>query len=192
MNEISIALEYVRRKKLIRLKQNKIYRQKFRSKMISSACLSDAAGAEESMRNPITSTNLLVRDEEDLIEDIPCVPPTEDCREEKEAVENCGSSSSDYDHLEFNDICCDEQVPMPDTALHPYTTQGCLSFMRDFISFIRSANLSKSHANHLINLIQSSLPQPNALPKTYSNILNALSGKFIYLFLVFGIHVSTD
>jgi hypothetical protein len=192
MNEISISLEYARRKKLIRLKQNKIYRQKFHSKIISNARLTDAAGTEESMRNPITSTNLLMCDEENLIEDIPCVPSAEDCREEKEAVENCGSSPSDYDHLEFDYICCNERVPVPDTTLHPYTTQGCLSFMRDFISFIRRANLLKSHTNHLINLIQSSLSQLNALPKTYSNILDALSGKFIYLFLVFEIHISTE
>jgi len=133
-NEISISLEYARRKKLIRLKQNKIHRQKFRSKFISNSFSSDPLDVEQSIENRISSINLALDDREGLIEDILCVLPTTDNQKGKETSENHNSSPSAYEYPDFNDICRDKQIP--DICLHPYTNHGRVSFIKDLIRFL--------------------------------------------------------
>ncbi|CAF2219173.1 unnamed protein product [Rotaria magnacalcarata] len=91
---------------------------------------------------------------------------------------NENNSAEDEDDLsdnyDFTDLMHYEQ---PDNLnLHAYTSINCLSFSHNVINFIRNANISKSHAQQLIDLIQSGLPQPNNLPIYYLDVLELLSG----------------
>ena len=65
--------------------------------------------------------------------------------------------------------------------LHHYTSIICISLSQNLIDFIRKANISKSYAERLINLIQSALLQPNTLLKNYNDLLKLSSGTIICL-----------
>jgi hypothetical protein len=128
-------------------------------------------------------TKLTLLDEEHSMKtDIPSAPLTNNNAQNKKS-KNLDSPSSTYEYLDFDDICGHQEIP--DLSLHSYTTPGCFSFTKRLIRFIREANISKSHANRLVALIHSVLPQPNTLPKTYYGILNSLSGNFVYLLFLF-------
>ena len=173
MIEIKFALEYALKRKTNRLKKNKIYRRKSRSYFSKSSAY-DSYNIEQSTMNRNFSKNLALLDKEDLDKiDIRSASPTNN-EKEKQRCEIVSSLSSTYECIDFDDICGDHQIP--DLNLHPYTTINCFSFAKDLISFIRKTNISKTHADQLVALIQSALPQPNSLPITYSKILNLLSG----------------
>ncbi|CAF5196216.1 unnamed protein product, partial [Rotaria magnacalcarata] len=59
--------------------------------------------------------------------------------------------------------------------LHQYTSTHCLSFAENLTSFIRKANIAKSHVENLIGIIQMGLPQPNTFPTNYCGLLDLLS-----------------
>ncbi|CAF3826433.1 unnamed protein product [Rotaria sp. Silwood1] len=68
----------------------------------------------------------------------------------------------------------------------------CLSFSKHLIEFIRNANVSKTHAEQLITLIQSGLPQPNTLPNNYSDLLKLLSVEDIFIKRLLCINCKSD
>lgn len=182
MNEIELALEYARKNKINRLKKNKINRRKSRG-CFSKSSTHDSFDIEQSTMNRSFSINLTLSDKEDSDKiDIRSASPMDNDEEEKR-FENVGSLPSTYECIDFDDICGDHEIS--DLNLHPYTTISCFSYAKDLIHFIRKTNISKTHANQLVALIQSALPQPNTLPITYSKILNLLSSNFIYLIFIF-------
>jgi hypothetical protein len=187
MNEIELALEYARRRKTNRLKQNKIHRRKVSANLFSNLSSSDSFDVEQSLTNNIFSINLTLSSEGSNEVNIPSLSPTNN-NKEKEISQNVDSPLPTYECLDFDDICGHQEIP--DLNLHPYTTLGCFSFAKHLINFIRKANISKSHVDHLVALIQSALPQPNTLPNTYSKILNLLSGNFVYLLFFFRLATS--
>lgn len=188
MNEIELALEYARKRKTSRLKQNKLHRRQARAKCYSNLSTSDSFDVEQSLMNNIFSKNFTLSNEEDSNEvNIPSVSPTNN-NEEKQISQNVDSPPSTYEYLDFQDICGHQEIP--DLNLHPYTNLGCFTFVKHLIDFIRKTNISKSHADDLIALIQSALSQPNTLPTTYSKILNLLSGNFVHLLFFFRLATS--
>ena len=183
MEEIEIALQYAKKKKTDRLKQNRIYRQKSRIQTYSSLSSADLYDAEAFSMENIVSVNPAPSDEEISI-------PTETPRMPMipvslmTAISKDGdSTSSNNNFLDFDDLVHDEEIPR--LPLHQHTSMDCFSFAKDLIEFIRKANICKTHAERLVSLIHAGLPQPNAFPKTYINILDLLSGKSVYLLLSF-------
>ncbi|CAF4148443.1 unnamed protein product [Adineta steineri] len=179
MNELELALEYAQKRKANRLKQNKHYRRTVRANRFSNLSISDSVDVEHSITNEnsfinITLSNEEVLNKEDLNE--------EDLNEEDLNGVNVPSISASNN--DSNDIF--DHKDISDLDLHPYTNLGCFSFAKNLIRFIRKTNISKIHANYLIGLIQSALPQPNTLPITYSKMLTSLSGS-----LVFQVHKSS-
>ena len=188
MNEIELALEYTRRRKTNRLKKNKLYRRKARANCFSNLSASDSFDDEQSLTRNIFSINLTLSNEEGSNEvNMPSLSPT-DNNIEKKVPEHVDSPTWNYQYLDLDDICVQQEIS--DVSLHAYTTLGRFSFAKGLINFIRKTNLSKTHANHLVALIQSALPQPNTLPMTYAKILSLLSGNFVSL--LFLLRVATS
>ncbi|UJR12987.1 hypothetical protein I4U23_000013 [Adineta vaga] len=165
------------RKKANRLKQNNFYRRMARLKCSSSTSLCDTFSTEESMPNKISSQNLTLLDEQASTKtNITSASSLVNIDEQRENRET-ESIYSTYESSNFDNIFFRQQIS--DLTLHPYTTGSCYSFTKTLVTFIRKANISKRHANYLIGLIYSSLPQPNTFPKSYSGLLILLSGSLI-------------
>jgi hypothetical protein len=184
MNEIELALQYARRKKKIRLNQNKVYRRKARSKYSNLFTVGSFDMHKSRMKN-ISSLQLpsSKSNEEDPIRSftLSCSTTTIDLKNNTPTNDNRLSASHSY--LDFEDIVCDQRMPPLD--LHRYTHINNLDFSNDLLHFIRKANVSKKHAKYLVSLIQSALPQPNNFPKTYLDILDLLSGNSMDLLFLF-------
>jgi hypothetical protein len=178
MKEIEFALEYARRRKTIRLNRNKIQRRVSRAKYLSNLSSSDSFIIKEFILENIRSMNVMLSNEKTSTEGNISPSSTTIVN-----PENIDSSFSSNDFLNFDDIVRNEEIP--NLPLHYYTSMDYFCFSKNLLSFIRKSNISKTHAQALIRLIQSGLPKPNSLPRTYSGILNLLSGKFICLFLLF-------
>ncbi|CAF1354997.1 unnamed protein product [Adineta steineri] len=171
MNELELALEYAQKRKANRLKQNKHYRRTVRANRFSNLSISDSVDVEHSITNENSFINITLSNEEVLNkEDLNEQSLNEEDLNEEDLngvnVPSISANSNDiFDHKDISDL-----------DLHPYTNLGCFSFAKNLIRFIRKTNISKIHANYLIGLIQSALPQPNTLPITYSKMLTSLSG----------------
>lgn len=186
VHAVEIALQYATKKKDNRLKQNKVYRRLARSRRSLSASLCDTLFIEESMPNEIAPQTLSLLDDQ-VSGKADMTPTLSLIRLKEEIIKNdeIESTYSTGENSSFDDMIFSQDIS--DLSLHPYTTQGCLSFTKELISFIRKANISKRHADFLIRLIHSSLPQPNTCPKTYCGLLNLLSGTAIHFALFLSI-----
>ncbi|CAF1297839.1 unnamed protein product [Rotaria sp. Silwood1] len=179
MNEIEIGLEYAKNKKKARLHKNNISRRKLRTKCNSILHPNDSIDIETSV---ITNLGLMTISSDENNMNQP------DVRSHSTSVnilsdqieENIDESSIGFDNLDFNDLMHHQEAE--NSNLHEYTSMDCLSFSKHLIEFIRNANVSKTHAEQLITLIQSGLPQPNTLPNNYSDLLKLLSGNIINFF----------
>jgi hypothetical protein len=186
MHEINVALEYVERKKADRLKKNKIRRRQVRSAHFSDSLPSDSSVVDPFVINNNCFTNSLTLFEKEASSNISIPSSANDSIERNPSV-NLNLSSSPCKYLNFHDVCSPKETL--DLFLHPYTDVNCFTFAKDRARFIRKSNTSKLHADHLIKLIQSSLPRPNNLPKTYSGLLELLSGTEIFPLLS---HLATN
>ncbi|CAF1467343.1 unnamed protein product [Rotaria magnacalcarata] len=158
MDEFDIALEYARKKKRNRFNKNNARRCNARSKFNSKYHDSDSLDIEQYLIDPSVSVN----SNEQIIQ----------------------SHNDHQSNIESNDLVVDGFVQ--DTAkyiqaLHSHTSLDSFSFSKNLISFIRKANISKQHTEHLIGLIQSGLPQPNNLPTNYSALLSFLSVEDLFI-----------
>ncbi|CAM4845118.1 unnamed protein product [Rotaria magnacalcarata] len=76
--------------------------------------------------------------------------------------------------------------------LHAFTSINCVSFSHNVINFIRNANISKSHAQQLIDPIQSGRPQPNNLPNNYLDVFKLLSVDNLFMKRVLCINCESE
>ena len=84
------------------------------------------------------------------------------------------------DNIEFEDLqpSLKTSKDPPSHCLHYYTELKTVDFCRSLLLFIRKCNLSKTHVKDLLDVIHTALPQPNFLPKTFSNLVEMVSSKF--------------
>jgi hypothetical protein len=183
MDEIDIGLQYAKKKKRNRLNQNNIRRCNARSKLSSKSRATSSFGIEQNFMVHFNSMHLSTCAENNSSEShvLSCSTPVIHLHEQIVQNNDDHQSNDESDDLLFDDRVQGKEKPVQ--SLHQHTSVDCLSFSKSLISFIRKANISKHHTEQLINLIQSSLPQPNSLPSNYSGIINLLSGDTIYLFL---------
>jgi hypothetical protein len=182
MNEIDIALQYAKKKKRNRLNQNNIRRCNGRSKLYSNSRATNSLGIEQSVMVNFNSMNLSTFDENNSSKpyDLSCSTSIINVDEQMAENNNYHQSNGTSDYLIFNDLVQDKEKHV--RSLHQDTSIDLLSFSKNLSTFIRKSNICKTRVHDLINLVQSSLPQPNSLPATYSRILELLSGNTIYLF----------
>ena len=64
--------------------------------------------------------------------------------------------------------------------LHNYTNISALTFCENFSSFLRKAQVNKSHSSDLLQLIKTLLPIPNHLPSNMEDLLSLLNVKDIF------------
>lgn len=186
MNEIHIALEYAKKKKIVRLKKNKMYRRKARSQFEPNFQFNDSSDdVEPSITNDL-SLMKLTSDDSDVDERVMdcgmllCSTPNAFVNDQiQENVDECSSTSDNFD---FQDLIHDQVID--NSSLHQYTSMKSQLFLKKLIEFIRNANLSKRHAEDLLHIIQSGLPQPNNFSTNYSALLNQLSGMINLSFFV--------
>lgn len=186
MDEIGIALEYAKKKKAIRVNKNKISRRKIRSKCKSILQPNDVLDIDPSVVKNLNSMAIGTPDNNDMNEHDgqSCFLSIGSINDQVE--ENVSEESTGFDNSDFTNLMHHHLIEY--TNLHEYTTMDRLSFSKNLMEFIRNANIAKSNAEQLIALIQSGLPQPNTLPKNYSEILKLLSGISIScIFLRFNI-----
>lgn len=172
--EIDIALEYANKRKKTRLNKNRIYRRKVRSRLHQHLHPNQSFDIESSVIKKLISIKLTNSVEDILHEPYvqsslkSNISPNNQIEENDDNLTSYSDTSDFFDnfhHQETNNL-----------NLHHYTSLSCISFSKNLIDFIRKANISKSHSEHLIKLIRSALPQPNNLPKNYTDLLDLLSG----------------
>ncbi|CAF2219194.1 unnamed protein product [Rotaria magnacalcarata] len=182
MNEIHIALEYAKKKKNVRLKKNKIYRRKARSLFEPNFQFNDSSDVEPSVINDLSLIKLTSDDydvDERVMDCGKLMCSTPNTLLNDQIQENFDECSSTSDNSDFHDLIHDPIIN--NSTLRQYTSMNSQLFLQKLIEFIRSANLSKLHAEDLLHLIQSGLPQPNNFSKNYSDLLNQLSVENLFL-----------
>ncbi|CAF2104138.1 unnamed protein product [Rotaria magnacalcarata] len=176
MSEVEIALQYAKNKKNNRLRRNNINRLIGRFKANACSCSKDSMDMQSSVISSLSSMTITTDDVNNKIQPNELLSSISNFNENNSAEDEDDLS----DNYDFTDLMHYEQ---PDNLnLHAYTSINCLSFSHNVINFIRNANISKSHAQQLIDLIQSGLPQPNNLPIYYLDVLELLSGLEIHCF----------
>ncbi|CAF1285763.1 unnamed protein product [Rotaria sordida] len=190
MDEIEIALQYAKEKKIARYKKEKLRRYKARLNSRFNFNSTNSLETEQSITKKFTLMKLPSHNEKDFIEiDVSC-GPTESLDTNGQITDNINQLCTTSDILDFSDL-----VPYQEkknSHLHQYTSVSCFLFSHNLIDFIRKANISKTHAEHLINLIQSVLPQPNTLPDDYAGILNLLSVENLFIKRLICLNCKTD
>ena len=182
MNDAEIALEYAKNKKKNRLNKNIIYHRMGRFKAHICSCSKDSMNTESCVISNLNSITIASNDENNKNQLNDLLSPLSNLDESNptEKVDESALTSYNYD---FSNLMHYQQ---PDNLnLHIYTSINCLSFSQNIINFIRKANISKSHAQQLVDLIQSGLPQPNNLPNNYLDMLKLLSGFKTHCFFFF-------
>jgi hypothetical protein len=183
MNEIEIALQYAKRKKLDRLNKNKVYRRRTRSNFRSDSYSINSPVIEQSVIQNMFSIKLMSPEETSVLRSQTPSGSILIMNSNEKTAENEDDLCSIVGDIHFDDFS--QQQEISNLSLHPYTSMSFFLFSKNLINFIRNANISKTHTEQLINLIQSGLPHPNTLPNTYSDLLNLLHGNTIYLFSLF-------
>ncbi|CAF3834664.1 unnamed protein product [Rotaria magnacalcarata] len=181
MDEFDIALEYARKKKRNRFNKNNARRCNARSKFNSKYHDSDSLDIEQYLIDPSVSVNSskffdVYSNKLSFLS-----YHTSTMNLDEQIIQSHNDHQS---NIESNDLVVDGFVQ--DTAkyiqaLHSHTSLDSFSFSKNLISFIRKANISKQHTEHLIGLIQSGLPQPNNLPTNYSALLSFLSVEDLFI-----------
>jgi hypothetical protein len=180
MDQLNLALKYAKRKQLYRLKVNGFRRRQTRLKSYPDSYFINHHKNDQSVTGRLISITLDQHREANSIKsDIYPILQVIDNFNEK--AETDDEISSTINELTFDDIIYHHEKNDDILPLHPYTTTNWLSFSQDLIQFIRQANIAKANVQRLICLIKSALPQPNTLPKSYSQILDALSGITLFL-----------
>ncbi|UJR38891.1 hypothetical protein I4U23_031559 [Adineta vaga] len=70
--------------------------------------------------------------------------------------------------------CCDDLNIDSKNLLHNYTNMSTKEFCSNLLNLLRKSNICKSHANHLLSFISSTLPLPNNVPKNMENLITRL------------------
>ncbi|CAM4791381.1 unnamed protein product [Rotaria magnacalcarata] len=180
MDEIDIALQFAKKKKIDRLKTNNIRRCNTRFKSYSNFRSSSSFDIDDSMMVDFNSINLVAHNNKSSKSHIlPCLM----------LIIHLGEHITENDHEEesidisdnslVNDLI--QQKEKNISNLHQYTSTHCLSFAENLTSFIRKANIAKSHVENLIGIIQMGLPQPNTFPTNYCGLLDLLSVEDIFV-----------
>ena len=68
-----------------------------------------------------------------------------------------------------------------DVRLHDHTSISVLDWCKNLSSFLRKANVNKSHSSSLLHLIKSVLPVPNNMPRSMEDLLSLLDVKDLFL-----------
>lgn len=173
MSENEIALQYAKIKKNNRLKKNRIYRRMGRFKVQKCTCSTGLANSESSIISNLNSMKIASNDQNNEIHRNDKRSSASNLNATK-AIQQLDESILSSDGYDFSDLMSYQQPN--NLNLHAYTSLNCSSFSQSIINFIRKANISKSNAQQLIDLIQSGLPQPNNLPYNYQNVLELLTG----------------
>jgi hypothetical protein len=67
-----------------------------------------------------------------------------------------------------------------DMRLHDHTNISVLDWCKSLSSFLRKANVNKSHSSSLLHLIKSVLPIPNNMPRSMEDLLSQLDVKDLF------------
>ncbi|CAF1475211.1 unnamed protein product [Adineta ricciae] len=189
--EIQLALQHAKKKKMHRLLKNQIQRRKSRLKYHSSAYSCSPTVMAQSLTKHISSVNLTPSCGQPVLQDnLSQTSPTNNNTEDEKTSKSSNSPRSVDTYFNLDNIVYSETVY--DLNLHPYTMTSCLSFSKQLIQLMRKSNISKSNANRFVKLIQSALPQPNILPKSYSAMLDSLSVENLFVKRVVCIKCKAD
>lgn len=105
----------------------------------------------------------------------PCVlDGSGDSKSERDMCEDEEVSSSSDD----SDEECEDRT---DSRLHSHTNISTLDCCKDLSSFLRKANVNKSHSSSLLALIKSLLPVPNNMPGSTKDLLSLLGVRDLFV-----------
>ena len=105
----------------------------------------------------------------------PCVfDGSGDSKSERDICEDEeANSSSDESNQE-----CEDRT---ESRLHNHTNISTLDCCKDLSSFLRKANVNKSHSSSLLSLIKSLLPVPNNMPCSTKDLLSLLGVRDLFV-----------
>ena len=102
------------------------------------------------------------------------VNDSEDSRDEPVICEREAINSSSEDSNE-------EHEALSNTRLHLHTKVTILDCCKDLSTFLRRANVNKSHSSSLLKFIKSLLPVPNNMPCSTENLLSLLGVRDLFV-----------
>ena len=113
----------------------------------------------------------------DVIDNEQCPPILSDSGDLRDEPVICdsdevSSSSDDSD---------EERETLSDRRLHDHTNVSLIDCCKDLSTFLRKANVNKSHSSSLLKLIKSLLPVPNSMPCSTENLLSLLGVRDLFV-----------
>jgi hypothetical protein len=184
MDEIDVALEFAKQKKMNRLRMNNVRRLCAREKPYRRITLNNSSNIDPFILENLNSMHLNPLEQNNSIKSTPGLHSAEMVFSEITFVpdESMGARLSSDEDDECNSFIHRDESKKQLSKLHPYTSIDKFSFCKDLIKFIRKANLSKTHAEELTRLFNNSFPQPHGLPNTYYGLLDFLSGSIVFFY----------